>query len=296
MFLLAVVVAKRLFVEVTEEMEGLDTNIGSLQSALEEAPEVFESIGVNPAIDVLFGVIGYLVDKIAIQSLIGHERIGIDRAASGDMVLDFFLNRFLAAIRNYRSANLSATLQDSHDWSFVFGASFGNADSPFLRVHEASRTTDKSFVYLDLTANHSERFILQGEPDAVKHEPCRLLSDAECAGHFVRANAVLAVGEHPSCYQPLVEADGGILKNGSHFDGELTLGVMAGTLPDAARNTKRNALGAASRADNAFGPATRRKVIEAVIRIREVKDRFLQALWFAHGLVLHELKVPYSSG
>ena len=35
----------------------------------------------------------------------------------------------------------------------------------------------------------------------------------------------------------------------------------------------------------------RNKVIEAIIRIREINNRFLEALWFAHGLDLHELKV-----
>src|SRR6266568_622596 len=232
-----------------------------------------------------------ICDKILVQSLIGEQRIGIDRTASRNVISDFTLDRVLAPIRNYRRADLATALQDSHDWSFVFGSSFGDADSALVFVHEPRRTADECFVYLDFAAYHSKRFILQGEPDAMEHEPSRLLSDAESAAHLIGANPILAVGEHPSSREPLVEADGRILEDGSHFDGELTLGVMSGTLPDTARGAERDTLRAACRADNPFGPAPRHKVPEAVIWIREVKNRLLQALWFSHGLVLHELKV-----
>lgn len=161
-----------------------------------------------------------------------------------------------------------------------------------INVHVPSLATDEGFVHFDFSADFAERLILQGEPDAMKHEPCRLLSDTESAGHFVGANPVLAVGQHPSCGQPLVQADRRILEDGSNLDGELPLGMMARALPDAAGLVERDFSRPASRADNPIRPATRNKVIEAVIRIREVNNRFLQALWFAHGLNLHELKVP----
>ena len=42
-----VVVAERLFVDVAEQVEGLDADIGSVQSALQQAPEVFQPVGVD---------------------------------------------------------------------------------------------------------------------------------------------------------------------------------------------------------------------------------------------------------
>jgi len=287
----AMIKAEHLFVQISEEVEGLSADIGSLESALEETPEVLKTVCVDLPVNVAFGMVNDLMDKILVQSLIGEKCIRVNRAASRNVISDFALDGVFAPIRNYRSADLTAAFQDSHDGSFILGASLGNADPALVLVHESGRSANEGFVHFDFAAHLSEGFVLQGEADAMKHEPSRLLSDLESAANFVGANPVLAVGEHPSRRKPLVEADGGILKDGSHLDGELALGVMAGTLPDAARGAERHALGAASRADNPFRPAPRHKVVEAVIWIREVKNRFLEALWFSHGLVLHESKV-----
>lgn len=64
------VVAERLLVEVSKEMEWLNADIGSLKSALEQAPVVFERIGVDRAADVLHGMVDSLVDVIPIKTLI----------------------------------------------------------------------------------------------------------------------------------------------------------------------------------------------------------------------------------
>ncbi len=285
------IVAEHLFVQIPEEVERLGADVGAFQSALEETPKVFETIGVDLPVNVPFGMVNYLVRKILAQSLIREKCIGVNRTASRNVVSDFALDGSLAPIRNYRCTDLAPAFQDSHDRSFVFGSSFGDADSALVLVHEARRAANEGFVHFDFAAHSSEGFVLQGEPDAMEHEPSRLLSDLERASHFVGTDSILAVGEHPSRREPLIEADGRILKDGSHLDGELPLGMVSGTLPDTPRGAERDALRAANRADNPFGPASCHKVVEAVIWIREVKNRFLQALGFSHGLVLHELKV-----
>lgn len=43
----AVVIAENLLVYVAEQMKWLDRNVRAFQSTLEQAPEIFESIGVN---------------------------------------------------------------------------------------------------------------------------------------------------------------------------------------------------------------------------------------------------------
>ena len=48
----AEVVAEHLFVQIAEEVEGFDAHIGSLDSALAQAPEVFESVGGNLPVNV----------------------------------------------------------------------------------------------------------------------------------------------------------------------------------------------------------------------------------------------------
>jgi hypothetical protein len=44
---LAVVVAKHLFVKVAKQMEWFDANIGSAKAALEQRPEVLDSVRVE---------------------------------------------------------------------------------------------------------------------------------------------------------------------------------------------------------------------------------------------------------
>ncbi len=189
------IVAEHLFVQISEEMEWLGADIGAFESALEETPEVFEAVGVDLTVNVTLGMVDDLMHKIFVQSLIGEKRIGVNRTASRNVISDFALDGSLAAIRNHVRTDFAAALQDSHDRGFVLGASLGNANPAFVLVHEASRAPDEGFVYLDFAAYHSKRFILQGEPDAMQHEPCGLLSDAESAAHFIRANPILAVGE-----------------------------------------------------------------------------------------------------
>ena len=43
--------SKRLFVNVSEQMEGRNGNVGAGETALQQAPEVFHAVGVDVAFD-----------------------------------------------------------------------------------------------------------------------------------------------------------------------------------------------------------------------------------------------------
>src|SRR5207244_13299643 len=92
-------------------------------------------------------------------------------------------------------------------------------------------------IYLILLINIAEflvkEVILQSQPKALKHEPCRLLSDAESAMDFHAADAILAVAQHPISHHPFVESERGILKDRADLDGELLFASTAE--PDAPR-------------------------------------------------------------
>jgi hypothetical protein len=78
----AIVVAKHLFVQIAEQVERLNVYVGAFQSALEQAPEVFQPIGVNLPINVGLSMVDNLMlESLVLESLIGHECIGVDRAA-----------------------------------------------------------------------------------------------------------------------------------------------------------------------------------------------------------------------
>src|SRR5713101_8574800 len=86
-----VVVPEHLFVEIPEQVEGLHAHVSPFEPALEQAPEVFESVSVDSAIHVLLGVVNDFVGVIRRESLIGHERVGINGTASRNMLSDFCL-------------------------------------------------------------------------------------------------------------------------------------------------------------------------------------------------------------
>lgn len=79
------VVPKHLFIQIAEQVEWLDRNVGALESSLEKRPEVFHAVCVNLSVNVLLGVVNGLVDEILVQSPIGKKCIGVDRAASIDV-------------------------------------------------------------------------------------------------------------------------------------------------------------------------------------------------------------------
>src|SRR6267378_2796445 len=101
-------------------MKGLYADVRSLQSALEQAPEVFQPVCMHLSINVTLGMVNDLVREVLLlQSLIGHERIGVDRALCLYVSADVALYCVFLAIRNHHHADLPATFQDTHNSRLV---------------------------------------------------------------------------------------------------------------------------------------------------------------------------------
>src|SRR5882724_175636 len=277
----AVVVAEYLFVQIAEHMERLYRNVRAFQSALQKAPEVFETVGMNLSINVLFGVVNRLVNEVLIvESLIGEKRIRVDRALGFDMSANLRLQVMSAAIWHDRRSNLSAAFQHAHHSQFVFHSTFGDYPlSPSL-VHETGRATDESLVHFDFLSLSTYRnglFGMHGKTDAVHHVPSGLLRDAQSASDYVGANSVLAVRQHPHGNHPLVHAERRILKNSAHLDRELLLAGLAE--PDAPRRDKGMLFAFAAWARNvAIRPAQLDRVVEGLLRVAKEHYRLLQGL------------------
>src|SRR5580692_6005708 len=236
-----------------------------------------------------------MLESFLLESLIGHERIGVDRAARFDVGANIGLQRVLFAIADYSGANLTTAFQNPQDGGFVFGARLRNPALALIGVHETGGATNESFVHFDLaigTAKFHKQAGLHRQPDAVKHEPRRLLSDAKSAGHFVRANAILAVGNHPNSDEPLVQRKPRILKDSPNFDRELPFGMDALALPLALILKEYGILAATGGACDAIRPAEFRDTVQAVVGISKVENGLLESLWLgAHG-VPHKRNLP----
>ncbi len=108
-FLGAIVIPEHLLIQVAEQVKRLDIYVSALQSAFEQAPEVFKSVGVDLSVNVAFGMVNRLVSKILIiQTLIGHKGVGVDRAMCFDVSANLRLQVVLPASGNNVGANLAA--------------------------------------------------------------------------------------------------------------------------------------------------------------------------------------------
>ncbi len=69
----------------------------------------------------------------------------------------------------------------------------------------------------------------QNKPDAMQHEPCRLLSYADVPRQLIATYAILAIRNEPDCDQPLIQLDCGFFKDSSYLDRKLLAAL--GALP-----------------------------------------------------------------
>ena len=194
----------------------------------------------------------------------------------------------LAAEWNDSGANLSTALQYAHDCHFVLGSGLSDTALANVLVHETCRATDEGFVHFDLATRPShfhQGTRLHRQTDAVEHEPCGLLSDAQSAVDFVAANSVLAIGNHPNCDKPFVQLDRTILENGTDLDRKLAVVVDGLALPLSLILEEHNVIPATGRADyDIVRPAQLRQEFEAIVLIGEVQDGLLQGLGGFHSV------------
>jgi len=142
----------------------------------------------------------------------------------------------------------AVALRQAHDRSLTDRPGADSARLELLLVHEPRGTTDVGLVYLDFALKLPEPSALHGEPNAVQHEPAGFLRDTKRPRHFVGADPVLVVDDHPHGGQPLVQADGRILENGPNLDAELRARVLRPALPTALVGQERDGGTAALRA------------------------------------------------
>jgi hypothetical protein len=266
-------------------MKRLHANVGPRNAALEQRPEILKAVSVYATVNVLSRVIYDLMRVVAGQSIVGLKSIGIESSASLYVSVDFCLQFFFLAARNHTCANLPATLKNSHDGSLVLGACASDPALPLTDVHVPRFAADEGFIYFDFAAELGPKeVVLHRKANPMQHEPCRLLGNLHVTGNLVATNAILAVSDHPSSHHPLVQTNWRILHNGADLDGELTPCVMAAALPSAPIRIVANLRSAASGTDYAIGPTANGNVVDAIIGVREVDNRFLKGLGFVfHG-------------
>lgn len=278
-------------------MERLDRDVSSIQAPLEKAPKVLDSLGVNFAANVLIEVVNGLMDEFLFsQSRIGPGTVGVDLGARDNLIQNLLLENVAAGEGDHLGANLAGVaVQHPHDDGLAIGKASVLNPPPFRKVHVGLLPADVGFIHFNGTvaaADPQDAIRLEGQSDAVQHEPGRLLADLDRPRDLVAAHPVLAVCDHPHRCEPLAQWDRRILHDGSDFDGEFALGVMAGTLPGPALGVEADTFRTASWANNlAIRPAALGKVADAVVELVEVDDSLLKGKRFAFHI--HHLKQTY---
>ncbi len=149
--MLALVIAECLFIQIAEQVKRLDADLGSLQAALQERPEVFDAVSVDVSLDVLFGVIHELVNVILFESGVRCQFVSEETwEPAFDVCAHFFLQRATLAIRDVFHAHLAGfAIQQAHDQFFVRSASARYLLCFLVFVHIAGKAADHSLVGFD---------------------------------------------------------------------------------------------------------------------------------------------------
>ena len=281
---LSVIEAKCLFVHVSEQVERFNADVSSAQPTLQEATEVLQSVSVDVPDGVGFSVVNNVMSEFGLQSKVGHSLIGKEMRTRLNVLLNV-ADHFPAVplLFDPLQPNLSAAFEDALNGSLAHNAAAFSLKHSFLAVfvHIASLAADEGLVSFNFAGQLAAAvLILHSESDALKHEPCGLLSHADGAVEFVAADSVLAVGKMPHSEQPLVQADRGVLEDGPDFDAELGLGMPSLALPEVSGRQETYFLGATGRAHGSILPTPRRQIANAVLGIGEVNDCILESFWF----------------
>src|SRR5260370_25699994 len=179
-------------------MKRFDRNISAFDAALEQRPEVFQSVSVDMAFGVALRVIDHLVDVFICQPVIRRQRICVNFRALLNVLTNRCFNIMSAYAPHYFAANARmffrrVSLKQSHDSRFANRTALSTSGSrTSIFVHVARLAANKSLIGLN-TALHLllNRAVSHRQPDAVKHEPSCLLSYSDRPSKLARSCSIL---------------------------------------------------------------------------------------------------------
>jgi hypothetical protein len=288
---LTLIEPKGLLIEIGVKVNWVNADVGSLERPLQEAPEVLDAVGVYAVANELDGVIDSLVIVGVAKAEIRFQRIGIDGGSRLDAGANLGCQGAAFYIRNVRcldaAGSIVRTALDNAEDRF-----FARAASPFdfllahVPMHILSETADVAFVGFDLARHFDEGSGLHRQSDSVIHEPSGLLSYAERPMHFVAADSVIAVGDHPDCREPFPKVDWAILENRSDLGRELATRMRLFAFPNPAGRDEARIGTPTGGAMHTVRPAQFNHRTQRDIGVREVTDCFDEGLGFG-GCVRH---------
>jgi len=280
---LSLIEPEGLFVQIPAQMRRINTDVGSLKGAFQEAPEILDVVGVDLSANKVDRVVNHFMRVGIGKTEIGFEGIGVEmqsRLDGGANLRGQCSAAYIGDVHGFNAAGslVAGTLDDAENGLFAGAArpfDFPLADMP---MHVLGEPTNERFVGFNLAAHLQERAGLHCQPDAVIHEPSRLLSDTERPVHLVATDPVLAIGDHPDCREPLPEIDWAILENRSDLGRELAARMLLFALPQSASRNEPHVGATARRAAYAIRPTQLDHCAKRNIRVGKIPDSFDEGL------------------
>jgi hypothetical protein len=280
---LAVVVAKCLFIDIPEQVEGLDTNVGAMQTTLQETPEVLHRVGVDVSVNILYGVVNDGVLIIVFKTVVRFQFIGEDCCPGFDVFAYLLLQfRFATAIDDHCS-HVAFSLDHSEYHGLILPAWTGDDALAFSFVHVPGFAADECFIYFDFATEFIEPAFLHRKTNAMEHEPSGLLGNAESTMDFVATDTVLATDNQPRCGKPLLKRDRRIFKDGASLEGEGGPLMSGIAFPYPLFGKPAQPLGATLRTlHDAIRPPQFHHELAAMLEVREPDNRISEGVWRFH--------------
>jgi hypothetical protein len=287
---LPVVIAKSLFVKITEQVKRFHADVGSVQATLQETPKVLHCVRVHVAIYVFNGMVDDGVLVVVRQAIVGKQFVREDSGTSIYALANRALKLLLLAVLDVVYNNLATTLDHSEYDLLTFWPASLNHFRSLGFMHVAGLAADERLINFNLASELIKTLVLHCQTNPVKHKPCGLLGNTKTSMDLVGTDSILASDEHPCRTKPLLKWDRRIFKNRTSLQGKrrtlMPRVAFPYTRPGKPSQLSRTAVRAG---DLAVRPAQFNHELSAMLKVREPQNRVSQRIGAFHGSSMHPI-------
>lgn len=283
---LSLVESERLPIAVAGQMEWCHGHVGAFERALQERPEILQSVRMDAASDVPVDVVNPFVEVPQTQRVITRKGIGEDMGTGLDILAHVMDQSVVVHIGNTPSANFPTALKQALNDGFAHSATASDLPFALASVHVPRLPADEGFIYFHFASQFSKCASFHRKPDAVEHEPRRFLSYLQRSGKLATADPVLRVSDAPNGDEPLVQPERAVLEDRADLHAKLLAAILGFALEHRPGPDDPDLVTATLRAgDSTVWPLRPEHGFKASFRIREVTYSTKQTLrCFIHSL------------
>ena len=223
---ITLVQAKGEFVHIAVKMLRAGVVVDAIHPTLHDRPNTFNGVGVHITPAVLPGAMVYrlMPEKEAANSSVAGRFICHELGADFNVIEDRTLQALFVCVRDGISDGATAPLPESDNGCLANRSATGPEFLGFVFV--GLFAAEKGFIGFDYALQFGE-FTAASLTQAVEHEPCRFLLDADFLGDLHGRDALAGGDEQIHRIQPLIERDMRPLEDSASADRKVKLAFVA---------------------------------------------------------------------